>query len=866
MSAGAPWSVKGIDPKAREVAKDLARRSGLTLGEWLNRIILEDDVPDEVTHEGQFADRPLRAVGAPPQLRAVAAAPPPDLARVAHALDRLTDRIEASETRTGLAINGVEHSVRQALARIETAEREQTAQTLRLEGLLAESSAQQSYFGERLRRIEAEPANSDIGPRSAEALRAIEARLARAEPEVVVEAVLQRLGDRLALAESRTAAALGDLQGSLAGLDRRLAAVEGGAVGGEPIELKFEALAQVLTAQVESARAEVAEKLAQAGDGALEARFAELTDQVRIAEQRSAQAVEAIGRQVLSMAEAVGRKLTEVDERSAGAIDQVGTEVARIAGAVELRLARQEHVQAEAFERLQAELAKVTGTLTERLAVSEQRAAAALDDVEAEVARVTGLAGGEAPAPSPQAAAPSGYAAAELVAPEPTLAEIIQSLGPPPEPEPEAVDLAEPAPAALGPELFSRAEPELGPEPPAEVVEPPWRRLDLDVPEPEIPEVFAPLAEDEDEALFEPKPAAAPELSTREVIERARAAARANQDQPVEVRAKVGPKAATGRLFQGFGPKPKKPAPNTALQTAMMIAGGAAFLSVGAAGLTLMQGPAAPAEQASLPENPRAAMALGPAQLTTQPQDATNRSVVAPVFAEVRADVEGGVPGALAQLTTLAETGHPQAQLYLAQLYDGGDAGLPQNPTEARRWTALAAENGDVKAMHNLAVYEFRGEGGPQDLVSAARWFRKAADAGVVESQYNLGLLYQSGSGVEQNLAAAKQWFARAAARGDAEARRALAALAPARAAPVHAPAAAPKAKAAAPPRPIASASATPTLGGVSMNVRQTQMVLTRLGYFTGPIDGRDSLAYHRALAEYRRDQDGGTPLYTAER
>ena len=44
MSAGAPWSVKGIDPKAREVAKDLARRSGMTLGEWLNRVILDDEV------------------------------------------------------------------------------------------------------------------------------------------------------------------------------------------------------------------------------------------------------------------------------------------------------------------------------------------------------------------------------------------------------------------------------------------------------------------------------------------------------------------------------------------------------------------------------------------------------------------------------------------------------------------------------------------------------------------------------------------------------------------------------------------------------------------------------------------------------
>ena len=45
MTAAAPWSVKGIDPKAREIAKDLARRSGMTLGEWLNSMIMDE--PDE---------------------------------------------------------------------------------------------------------------------------------------------------------------------------------------------------------------------------------------------------------------------------------------------------------------------------------------------------------------------------------------------------------------------------------------------------------------------------------------------------------------------------------------------------------------------------------------------------------------------------------------------------------------------------------------------------------------------------------------------------------------------------------------------------------------------------------------------------
>ena len=48
-AAAAPWSVKGIEPKAREIAKDLARRSGMTLGEWLNSMIIEDGDDDGYT-------------------------------------------------------------------------------------------------------------------------------------------------------------------------------------------------------------------------------------------------------------------------------------------------------------------------------------------------------------------------------------------------------------------------------------------------------------------------------------------------------------------------------------------------------------------------------------------------------------------------------------------------------------------------------------------------------------------------------------------------------------------------------------------------------------------------------------------------
>ena len=42
MKPGIPWSIKGIESETREAAKSAARRSGLTLGQWLNNKIQEE--------------------------------------------------------------------------------------------------------------------------------------------------------------------------------------------------------------------------------------------------------------------------------------------------------------------------------------------------------------------------------------------------------------------------------------------------------------------------------------------------------------------------------------------------------------------------------------------------------------------------------------------------------------------------------------------------------------------------------------------------------------------------------------------------------------------------------------------------------
>jgi localization factor PodJL len=856
MSAGAPWSVKGIDPKAREVAKDLARRSGMTLGEWLNRVILEDDLPEEVTSESHVPQAPQRGFSEPRLVSSYAPRGGDDLSRIAYALDRLTDRIEASETRTGLAINGVEHSVRQAMARIEAGEREHLAVATRLEGSVDLVSTEQARLAERLRRMETEPA----GPRSTEALRAIEQSVTRVandvyEGEARTREALAQLGARLGQAEARTAQAMESLQGSLGALDARLRSVEAGGA-----DQRLQDLATELAAQVEAARSHVAATLQSTDGGRVDQRLDELAAQVEAAEQRSARAIQQMGREVLGMAEALNRRLQTSEQRSAEAIAQVGGEMARIAGAVETRLGRAEAVQAEALEKLGAEIGRITERLTDRMLASERRAAQAIDDVGEQVARVTERLEQRHERASEDMAVrlrESEERTVRLL--EETRERLEQRLR---EGSSRAADLPPPPTAAFGPELFSRVETE------DDAPEPEPKRASFEADVQQATSEFAPIPEPEEDlfGLDQPEPPAAePEgakpLSTREVIEQARAAARASApsgERRVQARAKATWRT-TGKpqpgLFGGL-----KPRTNSTLQTALMVAGVAAFMSVGAAGVVLIEGPRTlqSAEDAALDSvhaSPRAAVALTPgAAAPAPPPSSAPAEPAAPAvndalfesYAKAARGVERGEPGSLAKLKALADAGHTPAQAHLAQLYEKGDRGVVRNLPEARRWMTRAAEGGDAAAMHNLALYLFSGEGGPQDLPGAVRWFRQAAERGVVASQFNLALLYQAGSGVRQDVAEAYKWFMIAAQAGDAKAMSSATEL-----------------RAKVPPHQLAAldqaARAFPNSGPAvprrpSMQVAEAQRILGRLGYYKGPADGAADAKLKVALAAYQRD------------
>ena len=670
MTSGAPWSVKGINPRAREIAKDLARKDGMTLGEWINRLIREDEgAPASLSEPASgptVIETPRRAAEAPARLEAVGH-PADEVGRVASALDALSERIEAAERRQTGALSGIDRSVRGALDRLDLADREQIQVAARFEGLADEIKTDQARASERLRRLEQDAA----GPRSAEAIQTLESALGKLaarlyedeartqealaelrarvdqpaiDPASLVEAVVSRVGERLEAAQTRTGEALRDLGGSFVALDRRLKAVEAGA--GPDLEQRFARLSTELSLKMEASRLEMAAKLRDAADGRfdrMEGKLTEMAGYVQAAEQRSAQAMEKMGREVVGLADSLNRRIQGAESRGAAAMEQAGSEISRVAAVMEQRLGRADTVQAQALEKLGGEIARITERLAERIANAERRNALAIDDVGEQVARVTerlnqrherGSADlAERIRQSEERTARLLEDAREKI--DASLRRAVEPVAAPPTPETAPAERPPVFGALVSKPPLAHPEPEAAPEPfsaaafpssePGDFAQSDFEVVDIETadvfndldmesaPEPEdeiqgafdadpfapppaaVAEHFAPEAEAEAEPEADPAPEAVPEafvpppvLTTREVIEQARAAARAasqpeNRNRRMRLDAEEPrPTATRGSMFGVFGSRGAKKRAGTTLSTMVVFmaataAGGASY-------------------------------------------------------------------------------------------------------------------------------------------------------------------------------------------------------------------------------------------------------------------------------------------------
>jgi len=121
MAANSPWSVKGVDPEAREAAKIAARKQGVNVGRWLSQTILaaaseelrtkRNDSDDRFADNGNNANRPREVhreeqhYDNPPRQDNTPSGPPALTAEaVLESIQKLASRIEQSEHRTTEAI------------------------------------------------------------------------------------------------------------------------------------------------------------------------------------------------------------------------------------------------------------------------------------------------------------------------------------------------------------------------------------------------------------------------------------------------------------------------------------------------------------------------------------------------------------------------------------------------------------------------------------------------------------------------------------------------------------------------------------------------------------------------------------------
>jgi len=135
---------------------------------------------------------------------------------------------------------------------------------------------------------------------------------------------------------------------------------------------------------------------------------------------------------------------------------------------------------------------------------------------------------------------------------------------------------------------------------------------------------------------------------------------------------------------------------------------------------------------------------------------------------------EGDYEGARQAWAPLAEEGNPRALYNMATLYRRG-LGVEENSERAHRFLAEAAETGFAEAQYLLAALTMRDDNASEsERQAAVRWWLTAARKGHALSQYRLGLLYWNGEAVARDLVRGFAWVQLAAEDGLEDAQTAL--------------------------------------------------------------------------------------------
>lgn len=419
MSQYGSWSVKGVDDRARAVAKEKARLKGVTLGDYINNLLLDG--------HSEAGPRDLHASPYAPYA-------PPHVPGTHHnPLDTLAQRIEAVEARSTLAITGIDQSVLGMLARLEGTENSSAAMAAEIEAMVDELRETHESLQLKVGALEAD----DTAQKSLDAMKALEDALGKLASHVYEESRLSQ--DESAAIKGRVEAGFGELNERVEGIEIKVESTLSDAAqrvekAVEQAELRAEGTSRHLSERFSAIESAVAAKLAKVehvdsrvdaieGDvsgaitsmestltriqerlnraemttdtalKALEQTFANLDERIdHVAELASPEKADDLRREFEQRFESLAANLranveqsrqqlaNEIERAAAGANPELMGELATRISALE------DQNPAAMVDGLGDQIASLSDTLDHRIVESERRSAAAIEQVGDQVA------------------------------------------------------------------------------------------------------------------------------------------------------------------------------------------------------------------------------------------------------------------------------------------------------------------------------------------------------------------------------------------------------------------------------------------------------------------------------------------------
>lgn len=154
MAKVSPWSVKGVEPEAREAAKIAARRAGMTVGQWLNNTI-RATAAQQLATPSRAPQSATSSDIAPYDGAGLSNSPTPPTDAIFENLLNLSNRLDRTESKTEAAVTPLADQVEQLSGQIEQVTERVEQVKSQAAGSTAPVERAVQRLSERLEKIEA---------------------------------------------------------------------------------------------------------------------------------------------------------------------------------------------------------------------------------------------------------------------------------------------------------------------------------------------------------------------------------------------------------------------------------------------------------------------------------------------------------------------------------------------------------------------------------------------------------------------------------------------------------------------------------------------------------------------------------------